>query len=252
MLLEVHEVNTFYGTSHVLQGITLKVAEGELVALLGRNGMGKSTTLKTIMGLVKSKSGFVIFDGKDITGFPPFKIARAGIGYVPEERRIFPELTVLDNLLLGVKGGKMGDPSDTNVWTIERIFSHFPKLKERTNQQGRFLSGGEQQMLSIGRSLMGNPKLLLVDEPSEGLAPIMVQEVRNVLEEINKAGVSILLVEHNLKVAMSLAHRVYLMSKAHIGYNGSIEEFRNNHEVRAKFWKFEVASVQNGSKRKFI
>jgi branched-chain amino acid transport system ATP-binding protein len=235
MLLEVHELNTFYGASHVLQGISLNVTEGELVALLGRNGMGKSTTLKTIMGLVKSKSGSVIFEGKEITGFPPFKAAQAGIGYVPEDRRIFPELSVLDNLLLGVKGGKMGDPSDPNVWTIDRIFSHFPKLKERTHQQGRFLSGGEQQMLSIGRSLMGNPKLLLVDEPTEGLAPLMVQEVRNVLEEINKAGVSILLVEHNLKVALSLAHRVYLMGKAHIGYNGTVEELKNNNEVRAKY-----------------
>lgn len=235
MLLEVHDLNTFYGASHVLQGISLNVAEGELVALLGRNGMGKSTTLKTIMGLVKSKSGSVIFEGKEITGFPPFKAAQAGIGYVPEERRIFPELSVLDNLLLGVKGGKMGDPNDPNVWTIDRIFSHFPKLKERTNQQGRFLSGGEQQMLAIGRSLMGNPKLLLVDEPTEGLAPIMVQEVRNVLEEINKAGVSILLVEHNLKVALSLSSRVYLMGKAHIGYNGSVEELKNNNEVRAKY-----------------
>lgn len=235
MLLEVHDLNTFYGASHVLQGISLNVAEGELVALLGRNGMGKSTTLKTIMGLVKSKSGSVIFEGKEITGFPPFKAAQAGIGYVPEERRIFPELSVLDNLLLGVKGGKMGDPNDPNVWTIDRIFSHFPKLKERTHQQGRFLSGGEQQMLAIGRSLMGNPKLLLVDEPTEGLAPIMVQEVRNVLEEINKAGVSILLVEHNLKVALSLSSRVYLMGKAHIGYNGSVEELKNNNEVRAKY-----------------
>jgi branched-chain amino acid transport system ATP-binding protein len=235
MLLEVHDLNTFYGASHVLQGISLNVAEGELVALLGRNGMGKSTTLKTIMGLVKSKSGSVIFEGKEITGFPPFKAAQAGIGYVPEERRIFPELSVLDNLLLGVKGGKMGDPNDPNVWTIDRIFSHFPKLKERTHQQGRFLSGGEQQMLAIGRSLMGNPKLLLVDEPTEGLAPLMVQEVRNVLAEINKAGVSILLVEHNLKVALSLSSRVYLMGKAHIGYNGSVEELKNNNEVRAKY-----------------
>ena len=235
MLLEVHDLNTFYGASHVLQGISLNVAEGELVALLGRNGMGKSTTLKTIMGLVKSKSGSVIFEGKEITGFPPFKAAQAGIGYVPEERRIFPELSVMDNLLLGVKGGKMGDPNDPNIWTIDRIFSHFPKLKERTHQQGRFLSGGEQQMLAIGRSLMGNPKLLLVDEPTEGLAPIMVQEVRNVLAEINKAGVSILLVEHNLKVALSLSSRVYLMGKAHIGYNGSVEELKNNNEVRAKY-----------------
>ena len=154
---------------------------------------------------------------------------------MPEERRIFPELTVLDNLLLGAKGGKMGDPDDPDVWTVDRIFKHFPKLWERTHQQGRFLSGGEQQMLSIGRSLMGNPRLLLVDEPTEGLAPIMVQEVRNVLAEINRAGVSILLVEHNLKVALSLASRVYLMGKAHIGFSGSVEELRDSYEIRAKY-----------------
>jgi branched-chain amino acid transport system ATP-binding protein len=236
MLLEVKDLNTFYGESHVLQGLSLNVAQGELVALLGRNGMGKSTTLKTIMGLVKSKSGHVIFEGTDITSLPPYKAAQAGIGYVPEERRIFPDLSVYDNLLLGIKGGKIKNPNDPNVWTIDRIYSHFPKLKERCNQQGRFLSGGEQQMLSIGRSLMGNPRLLLVDEPTEGLAPIMVQEVRNVLEEINKkAGVSILLVEHNLKVALSLAHRVYLMGKAHIGYQGTVEELRNSQDVRAKY-----------------
>ncbi len=235
MLLEVKDLNTCYGASRVLQGVSLNVDEGELVALLGRNGMGKSTTLKTIMGLVKPKSGSVIFAGTDISGFPPFKAAQAGIGYVPEERRIFPELSVHDNLLLGIKGGKIKHPHDPKIWTVERIYNHFPKLGERCNSQGRFLSGGEQQMLSIGRALMGNPRLLLVDEPSEGLAPIMVQEVRNVLEEINKAGVSILLVEHNLKVALSLAHRVYLMGKAHIGYEGSAEDIRNNNEVRAKY-----------------
>jgi branched-chain amino acid transport system ATP-binding protein len=235
MLLEVEDLNTYYGASHVLQGISLNVAEGELVALLGRNGMGKSTTLKTIMGLVESKSGAVVFEGREITGYPPYKAAQAGLGYVPEDRRIFPELSVLDNLFLGIKGGKMGDPNDPNLWTIDRIFSHFPMLKERTHQKGKFLSGGEQQMLAIGRSLMGNPRLLLVDEPTEGLAPLMVQEVRNVLEEINKAGVSILLVEHNLKVALSLAGRVYLMGKAHIGFKGSVEELRDNRQVREKY-----------------
>jgi branched-chain amino acid transport system ATP-binding protein len=236
MLLEINDLNTCYGASHVLQGISLNIAEGELVALLGRNGMGKSTTLKTAMGLVKPMSGSVVFEGKDITGFPPYKVCQAGLGYVPEDRRIFPELTVQENLFLGIKGGKIKDRTDPNVWTFERIYDHFPKLKERTNQKGRFLSGGEQQMLAIGRSLMGNPRLLLVDEPTEGLAPLMVQEVRNVLEEINKkAGVSILLVEHNLKVALSLANRVYLMGKAHIGYNGSVEELRDNKAVREKY-----------------
>jgi len=235
MLLEVKDLNTYYGPSHVLQGINLEIAEGELVALLGRNGMGKSTTLKSIMGMVKPTSGSVKLEGREIAGLPPYKVARAGIGYVPEERRIFPGLSVLDNLLLGIKGGKIKNPDDPDTWTVERIFHHFPKLKERTHQMGGLLSGGEQQMLSIGRSLMGNPRLLLVDEPSEGLAPIMVQEVRNVLAEINKAGVSVLLVEHNLKVALSLASRVYLMSKACIGCQASSEEMKVNADLRAKY-----------------
>jgi branched-chain amino acid transport system ATP-binding protein len=235
MLLEVQDLNTFYGTSHVLQGISLNVEKGELVALLGRNGMGKSTTLKSIMGVVKPRSGSVVFQGKNIAGYPSYKAARAGIGYVPEERRIFPNLSVTDNLAMGIKGGKIKNPEDPNVWTFERIFHHFPKLKERAKQKGALLSGGEQQMLTIGRSLMGNPDLLLVDEPTEGLAPLMVKEVRDVLAEINKAGVSILLVEHNLKVAMSLAHRLYLMGKAHVGFTGTVEELQANPEVKAKY-----------------
>jgi branched-chain amino acid transport system ATP-binding protein len=235
MLLEVHDLNTFYGTSHVLQGISLTVDQGELVALLGRNGMGKSTTLKSIMGVVKPKSGSVTFKGKDILGLPSYRVANVGIGYVPEERRIFPTLSVRDNLLLGVKGGKIKNPNDPNTWTVERIFHHFPMLEKRADQKGRFLSGGEQQMLTIGRSLMGNPALLLVDEPTEGLSPLMVKEVRDVLAEINKAGVSILLVEHNLKVAISLADRLYLMGKAHIGFTGTKEELNANPQAREKY-----------------
>lgn len=234
-MLSVQKLNTYYGMSHVLQDISLKLETGEIVALLGRNGMGKSTTLKSIMGLVKPKSGVVEFKGMNITGFPPFQVARAGIGYVPEERRIFPELSVLDNLSLGIKGGKKLRESNAQVWTIERIFHHFPMLKERAQQKGKFLSGGEQQMLTIGRALMGNPELLLVDEPTEGLAPLLVKEVRDILESINKAGVSILLVEHNLKVALSLANRVYLMGKAHIGFAGTIKELEANPEARQKY-----------------
>ena len=234
MLLEVEGLHAYYGASHALQGISLQVAEGELVALLGRNGMGKSTTLKSIMGLVKPRSGVVNFRGRNIFGYPPFKVARAGIGYVPEERRIFPTLSVEDNLFLGVKGGKI--PShDPRAWTMERIFRHFPSLEKRAKQPGRFLSGGEQQMLTIGRSLMGNPELLLVDEPTEGLAPLMVQEVREVLAGINKAGVSILLVEHNLKVALSLAGRVYLMGKGHVGFSGTADDLRAQPAIREKY-----------------
>jgi branched-chain amino acid transport system ATP-binding protein len=234
MLLKVQDLNTYYGMSHALQNISLTVNQGEIVALLGRNGMGKSTTLKSIMGLLKPRSGSIVFKEKDITGLLPYKVARSGIGYVPEERRIFPELTVLDNLNIGIKGGKVATDSKTQ-WTVERIFEHFPKLKERSGSRGKFLSGGEQQMLTIGRSLMGNPDLLLVDEPSEGLSPLMVQEVRDILAEINKAGVSILLVEHNFKVAMSLANRVYLMGKAHVGFSGTKDDLDNSPEIREKY-----------------
>ena len=234
MLLEAENLNTYYGESHALQDMSINVDEGEVVALLGRNGMGKSTTLKTIMGLLKPRSGKVVFEGKDVTGLRPHKIARAGIGYVPEERRIFPNLSVLDNLMMGVKGGRI-DTSNPDAWTIERIFDHFPFMRDRTNQKGALLSGGEQQMLTIGRTLMGNPKMLMVDEPTEGLSPVMVKEVRDVLEQISKSGISILLVEHNLKVAMSLADRVYLMGKAHLGFTGTIAELDANPEVRAKY-----------------
>jgi len=211
------------------------VNNGEIVALLGRNGMGKSTTLKSIMGLVKPKSGTILFQGKDITTFPPYKTAKIGIGYVPEERRIFPNLSVLDNLRMGIKHGAAAKTAGQNKWTIDRIFEHFPFMKLRTHQKGALLSGGEQQMLAIGRTLMGNPDLLLVDEPTEGLAPVMVQEVRDILKEINKTGVSILLVEHNLKVAMSLADRVYLMGKAHLGFTGTKEELDAQPDIRAKY-----------------
>lgn len=235
MLLEVKDLNTYYGASHVLQGISLTVDQGEIVALLGRNGMGKSTALKSIMSLVKPRSGDVIFRGKDIAGYPPYKVAMAGIGYVPEERRIFPNLSVLENLAMGVKGGKIKDHENPDVWTVDKIFTHFPTLKARRNQRGSLLSGGEQQMLAIGRTLMGNPELLMVDEPTEGLSPLLVKEVRDMVAGINKVGVSILLVEHNLKVAISLAHRIYLMGKAHIGFTGTVEELEAQPEMKEKY-----------------
>ncbi|MBW2149335.1 MAG: ABC transporter ATP-binding protein [Deltaproteobacteria bacterium] len=235
MLLEVKDLNTYYGASHVLQGISLTVDQGQIVALLGRNGMGKSTALKSIMGLVKPRSGAVVFRDKDIAGYPPYKVARAGIGYVPEERRIFRNLSVLDNLAMGIKGGKIKDPENPDVWTVDRIFKHFPILKARRDQRGSLLSGGEQQMLAIGRTLMGNPELLMVDEPTEGLSPFLVKEVRDMVADINKVGVSILLVEHNLKVAISLAHRIYLMGKAHIGFSGNVQELEAKPEIREKY-----------------
>jgi branched-chain amino acid transport system ATP-binding protein len=235
MLLEVKNLNTYYGASHVLQGISLSVKQDEIVGLLGRNGMGKSTTLKSIMGLVKPKSGVILFKGEQIAGHPPPRVARAGIGYVPEERAIFPTLSVLDNLLLGVKAGLPKKAEDPNSWSLERIYQHFPILKERGSSRGVNLSGGEQQMLTIARTLMGNPELLLVDEPTEGLAPLMVKEVRDVLAEINKAGVPILLVEHNLKVALSLSARIYLMGKAQIGFSGTTAELEAQPEIKGKY-----------------
>ncbi|MBC8418380.1 MAG: ABC transporter ATP-binding protein [Desulfobacterales bacterium] len=234
MLLDVKDLNTYYGASHVLQDMSLAVDEGELIALLGRNGMGKSTTLKSIMGLVKPKSGTVMYKDQNVTGYPPYKVARAGIGYVPEERRIFPNLSVVDNLAMGIKGGKI-DKGNPNAWTVQRIFEQFPALKARRGQKGALLSGGEQQMLSISRSLMGSPELIMVDEPTEGLAPFLVKEVRDMLEDINKTGVSILFVEHNLKVAMSLAHRIYLMGKAHLAFTGTVEELNAHPDIRAKY-----------------
>jgi branched-chain amino acid transport system ATP-binding protein len=234
MLLEVKNLNTYYGYSHVLQGMSLTVDHGECVALLGRNGMGKSTTLKSIMGLAKPRSGTVLYKGEDVAGYPPYKVVRAGIGYVPEERRIFATLSVLENLAMGMKGGKI-DKGNPDAWTVERVFEHFPPLKERQGSKGALLSGGEQQMLAIGRSLMGNPELLLVDEPTEGLAPLLVSEVRDMLEDIKKTGVAILLVEHNLRVAMSLAQRLYIMKKAEVAFAGTVKELDARPDVREKY-----------------
>ncbi|MFP4572033.1 MAG: ABC transporter ATP-binding protein [Desulfobacterales bacterium] len=236
MLLEVKNLNTFYDLSHVIQDLSLGVNHGEIVALLGRNGMGKSTTLKSIMSLVKPHSGRVLYNGMDLTGVAPHKIARAGIGYIPEDRRIFPNLTVQENLIMGAKNQGSGDRTGTRgKWTLERIYETFPWMKERSAQHGQFLSGGEQQMLAIARALMGNPELLLVDEPTEGLAPLIVRQVKDVIKEINETGTTILLVEHNYKVAISLAHRVYLMGKACIGFEGSVQELESRPDIKSAY-----------------
>ena len=234
MLLQVENLNTYYGQSHVLQDMSLAVDDGEIVALLGRNGMGKSTTLNSIMGIVRPRSGHVYYRGADLAGKPPYRIAKAGIGFVPEDRRVFPNLTVRENLMMGAKNQGNGATSK-NKWHLERIYEVFPWMAERSSQNGQLLSGGEQQMLSLARALMGNPELLLVDEPTEGLAPIIVQQVAKVLEEINRAGVSILLVEHNYKVAISLADRVYLMGKARVGYQGTAADLENQPDVKQTY-----------------
>ncbi len=235
MFLEVKGLNAFYGLSHVLQAISLTVERGEIVGLLGRNGMGKSTTLKSIMGLIRTKSGEVIFQGKNISKLPPHKVAQAGIGYVPEERRIFPNLSVEDNLEIGSFVAQRQGRGEGYQQDMDRVFDLFPVLQVRAGQRAGTLSGGEQQMLAIARAMMGHPEVLLMDEPTEGLAPLLVAEVRNSLARINAAGTTILLVEHNIKVALSLAHRVYLMGKGHVGFTGTVAELQANPQVRAKY-----------------
>ena len=231
MLLEVDQIHTFLGKSHILQGVSLEMEEKEIVTLMGRNGVGKSTTLKSIMGLVSPRNGFIRFNGKKIVGLRPYEICRLGIGYVPEERCIFPNLTVRQNLLTGIKTNQKVD----NHWTIEKIYSYFPQLERRDRLRGRHLSGGEQQMLTIGRTLMGNPRLLLVDEPTEGLAPALVEMVVKILHEINQVGVSILLVEQAIDVALRLGARTYVMSKGEIVFRGTREEFNADVEIKKKY-----------------
>jgi branched-chain amino acid transport system ATP-binding protein len=231
MELVVQNINTYYGLSHILFDVSLNVDKGEVVVLLGRNGAGKTTTLLSIMGLNAPKSGRVAYGGQDITGWAPYKIARLGIGYVPEDRKIFPDLTVLGNLEVGRKGSKGKAPS----WTVERIYTLFPILKEFSNRAGGTLSGGQRQMLTIARTLMGNPELLLLDEPTEGLAPLVVKMLGEFLEVIKKEGVTVLLSEQNLKFALKHADRAYIVDNGIIKYQGGIAELGRNEEVKKKY-----------------
>jgi branched-chain amino acid transport system ATP-binding protein len=232
MLLDIRDLNTYYGQSHILQGVSLEVDRGEIVGLLGRNGVGKSTTLKSIIGLVVPRSGEVLFRGNNLAGKPTYAIAKTGVGYVPEERRIFPTLTVRENLLMGIKAGQK---SDEEGWTIDRVYRYFPALQGRDGQMGRFLSGGEQQMLTIARTLMGNPEILLIDEPTEGLAPKIVETVEKVIQDIHQHNISILLVEQNMRVALRLAGRIYVISKGKIVFHGSGESLKAADEIRRKY-----------------
>jgi branched-chain amino acid transport system ATP-binding protein len=234
MILTLKGVNTFYEKSHILQDVSMEVDEGEVVGLLGRNGVGKSTTLKSISGVVPPRSGSIRFRENDINGMKPHQITRLGIGYVPEERRIFANLTVRQNLLLGIKSGQQ-ENMDKGGWNIERAYELFPLLKKRDGHKGGNLSGGEQQMLTIVRTLMGNPELLLLDEPTEGLAPMLVEAVSNVIQEIHQAGISILLVEQGFEVILDLTSRTYVMSKGKIVFEGTSQELEHNHEVRERY-----------------
>jgi branched-chain amino acid transport system ATP-binding protein len=212
-LLELRDVHTYYGESHVLHGVSLTVGAGEVVALLGRNGAGKTTTIRTVVGFTPARAGAVRFASQDVARLPAHRIARLGVGLVPQGRRIFPELSVLENLRLGERARPGG-------WTLPRVYEYFPRLRERVRQKGGTLSGGEQQMLAIGRALMTNPTLLVMDEPSEGLAPMIVREIGRIVAELKRARLSILLVEQNLPFALGLADRVYVMNKGQIVFAG--------------------------------
>jgi branched-chain amino acid transport system ATP-binding protein len=231
-VLTVEAVDAYYGLSHVLQDVSLTVQPGEAVALLGRNGAGKTTTLKTIMGVVRARRGRVVWNGTDITALPPYRIVQLGIGYVPEERRIFPNLTVYENLKMArltLDGGRRMDDY------LARVFALFPPLEHRLSNKGRTLSGGEQQMLTMARSLGTEPKLLLIDEPTEGLMPAFVETIGRTLGEIQRQGLAVLLVEQNTRLALEATQRVYLIEKGAIKHEGRSSDLRNDAAVRLRY-----------------
>ncbi|MGJ8689164.1 MAG: ABC transporter ATP-binding protein [Gammaproteobacteria bacterium] len=228
-MLEVKELNAWYGKSHILRGVNFSVGQGEIVSLLGRNGVGRSTTVKAIMGEVEP-TGSILFKGQQIAGKKSYEIAKLGIGCVPENRNIFPGLTVRQNLVLGMKGSKV-----SSRWSIEEMFRMFPNLGERADVPGGVLSGGEQQMLCMCRTLMGDPELIMIDEPTEGLAPKVVEQVGTLLQEIAARGVAILLVEQKLTIALRISHRLYVMGHGQIVYEGSPEGLRGADDVRREW-----------------
>jgi len=227
MNLEASKIYTSYGLSQILFGVSLRVEEKEVVSLLGRNGVGKTTTLRSIMGLTPPRSGSIRWKGEELVGKSPFQIAKLGIGFVPEERRIFSDLTVWENLDVAVKPSR----DKKNLWTLDRVFNLFPALHPITNRRGGFLSGGEQQMLTIARTLMGNPDLLLLDEPSEGLAPIVVQQLGEQISKLRQEGMTILLCEQNARFSLDLSDRLYILEKGEVRYQGSVADFRKDGEA---------------------
>ncbi|RJQ77949.1 MAG: ABC transporter ATP-binding protein [Desulfobacteraceae bacterium] len=228
-MLEVKDLHAYYGRSHILQGVDLHVGKGEIVSLLGRNGVGRSTTCLSIMGLVPPR-GSITYRGRQIAGLKPHEIARMGIGFVPEDRWIFPGLTVMQNLQLGLKNKKQ-----QGRWSIADVFKLFPRLGERANVHGGLISGGEKQMLTMCRTLMGDPDLIMIDEPTEGLAPKLVEQVGKMIEEIAGRGVSVLLVEQKLNIALKISKRSYIMGHGRIVFEGTPEDVKNNHAIR-KEW----------------
>ena len=227
MILEVNNIYTSYGLSQILFGVSLKVQEGEVISLLGRNGVGKTTTLRSIMGLTPPQSGSIKWRGEEIAGKPTYEISRLGIGFVPEDRRIFSDLTVWENLDVGIQPGRKRE----NVWTLERVFDLFPALKPIQSRKGGYLSGGEQQMLTIARTLMSNPDLLLLDEPSEGLAPLVVQQLGEQIAKLRREGMTILLCEQNQRFSLDLSDRLYILEKGTIKYEGTVQDFKNDEKI---------------------
>lgn len=229
-MLELFDIHTYYGDSYILQGISLEVREGSTVALLGRNGMGKTTTISSIIGLTPPRRGEVRFKGKNVSNLESYKIAKMGMGLVPQGRHIFPSLTVKENLTMSARTRGKDNP-----WSLDRVYSFFPVLKERASIKGNLLSGGEQQMLTIARALMTNPDLLLMDEPSEGLSPLLVREIGRIIAQLKESGFSILLVEQNLPMALSVADYIYVISKGTIVHQSTTEEFKDNEEIKARY-----------------
>jgi branched-chain amino acid transport system ATP-binding protein len=229
-MLEVSDIHTYYGGSYVLKGISLAVKESSVVAIMGRNGAGKTTIISSIIGLTPPRRGVIRFKGKDITALKPYQIGQMGMGYIPQGRQIFPSLSVKENLTIAARGEVKQDE-----WTLDKIYSTFPILKKRANYGGTNLSGGEQQILAISRALMTNPDLLLMDEPSDGLAPVVVKEVRHIISQLKEGGYSILLVEQNLPMALSLADYIYVISKGIIVYESRPEELSKNEEIKTKY-----------------
>jgi branched-chain amino acid transport system ATP-binding protein len=235
-MLSVERLNAWYGAARVLYDVSFEIGRGEVVALMGRNGAGKSTTIKSIMGLMARREGILRFSGLDISRLKPFEIARLGIGFTPEDRRIFVDLTVLENLDVGRQPPrKFADGTPAPSWSPERLFSLFPNLAEMPNRLGSRMSGGEQQMLTVARTLMGNPLLVLLDEPSEGVAPLTVEQMANTIVELKKEGLSLLLSEQNIQFAQLVTDRVYVLEKGQIAWHGSMKELASNVEVQRAF-----------------
>jgi branched-chain amino acid transport system ATP-binding protein len=235
-MLEVRDIHTYYGPSHVLQGVSLRIDRGEIVTLIGRNGAGKTTTLKSIMAITPPRRGEISFLGDTLSGLDTHRIARRGIAFVPEERRIFPNLTVDENLRLGrLKNKARGHAKAKESELIERVLGYFPRLRERLRQEGRSLSGGEQQMLAIARALVSEPVLMLIDEPTEGLMPTLVKGIEDILVRLNAAGVTILLVEQNVKMALSISHRAYVIDQGQIHFAGTANDVLANRELQRRY-----------------